>query len=81
MRILSAKKLHAFYEQHLGKEFTVLFEHENKNGFMHGFTENYIKVSNPYSADLVNQSVTIKTLSVNEDGLVTGDVVSQNCNV
>lgn len=81
LRILSAKKLHAFYEQHIGKEFTVLFEHENKNGFMYGFTENYIKVSNPYSADLANQSVAIKTLSVNDDGFVTCELLSQNCNV
>ncbi len=70
LRMLSAKKLHAFYEQHLGKTFTVLFEHENKNGIMNGFTENYIKVTYPYTAELVNQSVAIKALAINEEGLV-----------
>ena len=75
LRMLSAKKLHAFYEQHLGNTFTVLFEHENKNGIMNGFTENYIKVTYPYTEELVNQSVIIKTVSINEDGLVAGELV------
>lgn len=74
LRILSAKKLRAFYDQHLNKEFTVLFEHEDKNGIMHGFTENYIKISHAYDPALVNQSVKIKTKSINEEGLVTAEL-------
>lgn len=78
LRMLSAKKLHSFYEKHLGKTFTVLFEHENKNGLMYGFTENYIKISHPYSAESVNQSVKINTKAINEDGLVTAELIMEN---
>ena len=76
LRLLSAKKLHHFYENHLHKTFNVLFEHENKNGLMHGFTENYIKISYPFQEQLVNQLVAIHTTSINEDGLVVGELVA-----
>lgn len=76
LRILSAKKLRDFYEKQLNKEFTVLFEHENKNGIMHGFTENYIKISHPFEESLVNKSVSITTKSLNEEGFVTGELLS-----
>jgi len=64
LRILSAKKLRSFYEQHIGETRTVLFEADNKDGFMHGFTDNYIKVKTPYTLDLINQlkEVTLDTL-------------------
>jgi threonylcarbamoyladenosine tRNA methylthiotransferase MtaB len=75
LRILSAKKLRQFYEQHLNREFTVLFEHENKNGIMHGFTENYIKISHPFDETLVNQSVKIMAKALNEEGFVNGELV------
>ncbi len=74
LRLLSAKKLHHFYEQHLNKPFIVLFEHENKNGTMYGFTENYIKIEHSFIENLVNQSVKIITKSINEDGLVNADL-------
>ncbi len=74
LRILSAKKLRQFYEQHLNKEFTVLFEHENKNGAMYGFTENYIKVAYPFDEALVNKVVSITAKEINEDGLVNAEL-------
>jgi threonylcarbamoyladenosine tRNA methylthiotransferase MtaB len=70
LRILSAKKLREFYEKHLNKEFTVLFEQENKNGIIHGFTENYIKIAYPFDGKLVNQSVTVTTKAIDEEGFV-----------
>ena len=76
LRMLSAKKLHHFYEQNLNKQFTVLFEHENKNGLMHGFTENYVKIVFPFDESLVNQSITISTKSITEDGFVNADLVA-----
>ncbi len=73
LRILSAKKLRHFYEQHLGETRTVLFESDNKAGFMHGFTDNYIKVKTPYNADLINQlkQVDLKELDADGDILIT----------
>ena len=39
---ISDRKLHAFYEAHIGQKANVLFEQTRKGGMMHGFTENYI---------------------------------------
>jgi threonylcarbamoyladenosine tRNA methylthiotransferase MtaB len=76
LRILSAKKLRQFYEQNLNKEYSVLFEHENKNGIMNGFTENYIKIVYPFDEKLVNQSHTITTKTITEDGFVSADLLA-----
>ncbi len=76
LRILSAKKLRNFYEKNLNQEFTVLFEHENKNGIMNGFTENYIKIVYPYDENLVNKSFTVTTKAITEDGFVSADLTS-----
>lgn len=78
LRSLSAKKLHSFYEQNLNKKFTVLFEHENKNGTMYGFTENYIKIAHPFNLSLVNTSIPITTKSINEEGFVTADIGAEH---
>lgn len=76
LRTLSAKKLHYFYQNQLNKNFKVLFEQESKNDFMFGFTENYVKVAYPYQANLVNKTVDIKTLQINEEGLVNIELTS-----
>jgi threonylcarbamoyladenosine tRNA methylthiotransferase MtaB len=75
LRILSAKKMREFYEKHLNQEYSVLFEHENKNGMMFGFTENYIKVGNSFNEKLVNQSVKICTKAINAEGIMDSDIV------
>jgi threonylcarbamoyladenosine tRNA methylthiotransferase MtaB len=64
---LSERKLQAFYEAHIGKEADVLFEHTKKEGMMHGFTENYIKVERPYEASLVNRTCRIRLSDWNPD--------------
>ncbi|MGB0837499.1 MAG: tRNA (N(6)-L-threonylcarbamoyladenosine(37)-C(2))-methylthiotransferase MtaB [Flavobacteriaceae bacterium] len=70
LRGLSVKKRRAFYESQLGKEKSVLFEYENKGGFIHGFTENYVKVKTDYQEDLVNSLQQVRLESIDEDGLV-----------
>lgn len=64
---LSDRKLHAFYEAHIGREAEVLFEHARKEGKMHGFTENYIKVEIPYQASLANVARRVRLGGWNED--------------
>ena len=64
---ISDRKLHAFYEAHIGQEANVLFEHTKKDGKMHGFTENYIKVEIPYDATLVNETRKVVLGGWNED--------------
>lgn len=70
LRGLSAKKRRAYYEQQLGSKRTVLFEGENKEGYIHGFTENYIKVKTPWNPELVNTLHEVKLTNIDEDGLV-----------
>jgi len=67
---LSVKKRRAFYESQLGSSSTVLFESENKEGYIHGFTENYIKVKTPWNPDLVNTLQQISLTKIDEDGIV-----------
>lgn len=78
LRILSAKKLRAFYEKHLGETRTVLFEGDNKEGFMHGFTDNYIKVKTPYDASLVNQLKEVSLNAIDADGSVLVEKVTSS---
>jgi len=74
LRILSAKKLRAFYEKQKGKELTVIFEHENKNGYMYGFTQNYVKIKYPYDITLCNRPLRIITGDLDEEGNMTCSV-------
>ncbi len=70
LRGLSVKKRRAFYESQLGHKRTVLFEGENKEGYIHGFTENYVKVKAPWDPGLVNTLHEVELISIDEDGLV-----------
>tara|TARA_R110002012_G_scaffold303330_1_gene505053 strand:+ start:152 stop:1471 length:1320 start_codon:yes stop_codon:yes gene_type:complete len=70
LRGLSVKKRRAFYESQLGKTKTVLWEAENKEGFIQGFTENYVKVKTYWNPELVNELQTVTLDVIDEDGLV-----------
>jgi len=74
LRILSEKKKRHFYEQHLGTTRSVLFEAENDNGIMYGFTDNYIKVAVPYREDWVNTLRAIHLEEWSNFGYVKGRV-------
>ena len=70
LRGLSAKMRRAFYETQLGNTLTVLFESENKEGYIHGFTENYVKVKHPWNPEFVNTLHKVTLSTIDEDGLV-----------
>jgi threonylcarbamoyladenosine tRNA methylthiotransferase MtaB len=70
LRGLSVKKRRAFYESQIGFNRTVLFESENKEGYIHGFTENYVKVKTPWNPGLANTLHDIKLTKIDEDGSV-----------
>ncbi|GAB1309737.1 tRNA (N(6)-L-threonylcarbamoyladenosine(37)-C(2))-methylthiotransferase MtaB [Urechidicola sp. KH5] len=78
LRGLSVKKRRAFYESQLGNTLTVLFEGENKEGYIHGFTENYVKVKTPWNPELVNTLHTVQLTKIDEDGLVRFDFVTSS---
>ena len=70
LRGLSAKKRRAFYETQINNSLTVLFEGENKEGYIHGFTENYVKIKAPWNPNLVNTLQDVTLTEIDEDGLV-----------
>jgi threonylcarbamoyladenosine tRNA methylthiotransferase MtaB len=68
LHILSDKKRRAFYETQLNKAEEVLFEGDIKDGFMHGFTRNYVKVKAKYDPILVNEIRTVHLTQISPDG-------------
>lgn len=74
LRILSAKKLHRFYENNIGSKRKVLFESENKNGYLFGFTDNYVKVKTPFNPAWINKLVEITLSDFDADGVVVAEL-------
>ena len=71
LRILSEKKKMAFYQTQIGKTLPVLWEHEDKDGIMFGFTENYVRVQKTYDQNSVNQIENLKLNKIESDGTVS----------
>ena len=76
LRGLSQKKRRSFYESQLGTEQEVLFESENKRGYIHGFTPNYVKVKTFWNPTLCNSTHLVRLTEIDDDGLVKFDVKS-----
>lgn len=77
LHILSDKKRRAFYETQIGKTGEVLFEGDLKEGFMHGFSKNYVKVKAQYDPLLVNEIKTVKFEYVFPDGEMHGEEITK----
>jgi threonylcarbamoyladenosine tRNA methylthiotransferase MtaB len=67
LHILSDKKRRFFYEQNVGKTYKVLWEADNEQNMMFGFTENYIKVKTTYDPALVNEIAEVKLSELDAD--------------
>lgn len=78
LRILSEKKLRHFYNSQLGKTLPVLLESDHKSGRMHGFTPNYVKVSLPYDAELVNKILDVNLQQMRDDELCVDALITAN---
>ncbi len=76
LRTLSVKKRRAFYESQMGNTKTVLLEGNFKDGYMTGFTENYVKVKTLWNPELVNQKKTVVLREIDDEGTVLFDEVS-----
>ena len=70
LRSLSVKKRRAFYEKQLGKKVNVLFENENKKGYITGFSENYVKVRAPWNPSMANRIETVRLDAIDQEGFV-----------
>jgi threonylcarbamoyladenosine tRNA methylthiotransferase MtaB len=66
LRILSERKRIEFYRKMIGKELTVLFEEENHNGFMQGWSSNYVRVKSLYNESLINKLTKVKINGIEE---------------
>lgn len=66
---LSDHKKDLFYRENLNTQSTVLWEKDHMNGFMYGFTENYIKVKTPFDPSKVNTIEKVKLNLVDKDGV------------
>ena len=75
LRILSDKLQRKFYQIYLGTEQTALFEKGNKNGFLYGFTDNYIRVKIPFYEGFLQQKLKIKLLSFDENRNILSKVI------
>ncbi len=78
LRILSEKKKMAFYQSQIGKTLPVLWEHEEKNGMMFGFTDNYVRVQKPYDPASINRVETVKLEKIAPDGNVIVSSLFEN---
>ena len=68
LRILSEKKRRLFYENNMNEKRAVLFEAANRDGFMYGFTDNYIKVETAFDANMTNKVIPLKLSKINHTG-------------
>ena len=74
LRILSSKLQRKFYLKYEHTEQDVLFEKDNKDGYMNGFTKNYIKVKVPYNEDLIKQRSNVLLSKVDENLIMNASI-------
>lgn len=77
LHILSDKKKRQFYEQNVGKTGTVLLEVEDHDGYLFGFSENYVKVKVPYNPDHVNRLFKVTYSAIDSDGIMRGEILEE----
>jgi len=75
LRIFSDKLKRAFYQTHIGETHEVLFEHENDNGFMNGYTSNYIRVRIPYKEDMVGKITKVRLMKLSPLLYIEGEII------
>lgn len=75
LRIFSDKLKRAFYQTHIGETHEVLFEHENDNGFMNGYTSNYIRVRIPYKEDMVGKIAKVRLMKLSPLLYIEGEII------
>lgn len=69
LHLLSDRKKRNFYESNKGTKRKVLFENDNHEGYLHGFTENYIKIKTPYQPKLTNKFCEVNLDHLDKDGI------------
>ena len=75
LRILSNKLQRSFYEKYLDTEHTALFEQENKEGYLFGFTDNYIKIKIPFQSTICRTKKQVKLIAIDDDGIMKAELL------
>ena len=75
LRTLSVKKRRQFYETQVGKTWPVLFEEENKKGYIHGFSPNYVKLRAPWDPELAGKILDVRFTEIDEQGVMRGEIL------
>ncbi|MEN9304490.1 MAG: hypothetical protein RL264_2919 [Bacteroidota bacterium] len=75
LHLLSDRLKRRFYTENEGTERTVLFEQEEDEGWMYGFTENYIKVKTPFDARLVNAFTKVRLEKLGRDEIMEISII------
>ena len=70
LRSLSDKKRRVFYESQIGLDKTVLYEAENRRGYIYGYTENYLRVRTPWNPELANKLKPVRINEIDQDGYI-----------
>ena len=81
LRILSEKKKRSFYESQIGKYRPILFEDENREGYMLGYTDNYVRVKTFWNPEWANKTISAKLKEIDMDGLVTLELAGNGENI
>ena len=78
LRILSKKLQNAFYKKHLNTKHSALFEQDNHNGMLYGFTDNYIKIKAPFNQQIRKTKQKVKLLEIDTDGIMKAELTTTN---
>ena len=68
LRLLSSRKKATFYERNIGSIQDVLFESEEKDGFIEGFSSNYIRFRRPWDPNLIGTIVKSIFIDIDSEG-------------
>ena len=74
---LSNRKKRNFYVENIDTSRRVLFEQEEDDGYMYGFTENYIKVKVPFDKALTNTFQMVKLIAIDSEGIMRCEPIMQ----
>ena len=78
LRSLSEKKRRKFYHSQIKKVRPILFESENKFGYVNGYTDNYVKVRHPWKPELSNKLVYGQITMIDEEGYARVEIIGKN---
>ena len=81
LRILSEKKKHEFYNDMIDKNVKILIENEDHDGYLYGWTSNYVRVKHPYSVDLINTFIQTKIEELDDNICTVSQITEPVTNI